>query len=86
MDDNPLIMPANQAPRLVKSLIVRTFSGDRIHDVIMALEEGELELRDDHILVVALVADQCPAWLRIVARQIRPIAPFGIEVFVLSEQ
>jgi hypothetical protein len=60
MQDNPLVMPTNQALGLPKYLVrpFRTVGGDEVDHGVMELEEGQVHLRDDEVLVVSWIPHQ----------------------------
>src|SRR5438552_7219663 len=60
-------MPAHNLTRLVKTIWrIRQF----IHNLVVKLNERQMELRDDRILVVAWIPDECALRVRSVSRQI----------------
>ena len=69
--DCPLVMPADEALGLGEdvSRVMRAHrtgqvaSPDVVDDLVVEVEERQLELTHDDVLVVALVADQCPTLL-----------------------
>jgi len=68
VDDQPLVVEADQAARNPKALAgagalepERLRLGlDRVHDVVVEAQNSEVELGDDQVLVVAQVADKRP--------------------------
>src|SRR6185369_6143117 len=61
-------MPAHNSPRFVKE-IGRT-GGQRIYDLVVKLNEGEVKLRDNRILIVTWIAGESALRVGRVSRQI----------------
>ena len=64
--DRPLVVPAHQSLRLaehigvVEERVVQLAAADLIDDLVVEVDESQLQLADDRVLVVSLVADQRP--------------------------
>jgi hypothetical protein len=58
VQNDPLIVPGDDPPRLLENLRRRigTFCQHVAHRIV-ELEHGEMSLRDQQVLVVAMVAD-----------------------------
>lgn len=70
MDDDPLVVPPDEPLRLLEDPIRRRYSFVRqsVDDLVVETYDGQLELRDNDILVVTGIANQGRALA--VARQV----------------
>ena len=55
MEDDPLIVPANELLHVRKTLI-----GVFIRELVVKAEHHRLQLRDDDVFVVPRIPDECP--------------------------
>src|SRR5262249_30446425 len=84
---DPLVMPAHQALSLCEmSRVDFALSGYCVEHRIMEAEEQCVELRNDNVLVIALIADESPARACTVARQVRSLAALWKIVFIPPKQ
>src|SRR6266511_3499303 len=79
VQDYPLVMPAHDPLGFAEIPV-----GHVIEHGIVESEKQRVQLRDDDVLVVPLVADERPAWLGGVARKVRPLLSRSIEVLVVA--
>ena len=72
MHDHPLVVPAHQPLRRLEPRLAaahqRRIGLDQVDDLVVELQHGQLQLRDERVLVVARVAEQ--RRLLLVARQV----------------
>ena len=70
MHDDPLVMPAHEPLGTVKDAVGvgHALGRDRLYDFVVELQQREVQLRDDQVLIVSRVADQCGVLA--VARQV----------------
>src|SRR5438552_18882006 len=62
VQNDPLIMPPQLPRRFVERAVVRYSAAPTfIYKRIVSLEHGEMQLRHEHVRIVARVADNCDA-------------------------
>jgi hypothetical protein len=59
MQDYPLIVPSHKALCLLKHVcLLHALTSERVDDLVVKLEEGHVQLRDEEMHIIALIAKQ----------------------------
>ena len=74
LEDGVLVVPADEALHVGELRFLAEARGLEVGDLVVELQEGRLELRDDRVLVVARIADERALRLASLGRVARDVA------------